>query len=100
MLPAIACEICSSDGCGVFASRATAAMICPLWQYPHCGTCSAIHACCTACRPFEDKPSIVVMFLPVTCETGVEQERTGSPTTWTVMAEFGTGPQPNLAPLT
>ena len=26
---------------------AAAAMICPLWQYPHCGTSSAIHACCS-----------------------------------------------------
>jgi hypothetical protein len=35
------------DGFGFFASNAAALMICPDWQYPHCGTCSLSHAFCT-----------------------------------------------------
>src|SRR2546426_8397049 len=74
-------------------------MICPVWQYPHCGTSSAIQACCSGCRPFADSPSIVVMFFPATCDTGVEHERTGLPSTWTVHAPHSPAPQPNFVPV-
>src|SRR4029077_671687 len=99
MLPDIACVIWSSEGCGVLASKAAAVMICPVWQYPHCGTCSAIQACCSGCSPLEDKPSIVVMFFATACETGVEQERTGAPSTCTVHAPQRPAPQPNFVPV-
>src|SRR5205823_11401957 len=48
----IAVSMSASVGCGVFASSAAAAMICPDWQKPHCGTSSSIHARCTACARF------------------------------------------------
>src|SRR6266436_5433767 len=88
-----------SDGCGVFASSDAAAIICPLWQYPHCGTSSAIHACCNGCKPFEPSPSMVLMFLPPTCDTGVVQERVSAPSTWTLHAPHNPAPQPNFVPV-
>src|SRR5690606_11310316 len=48
MFAAMSLSICSSVGFGTRASSAVARMICPAWQYPHCGTSSSIHACCTA----------------------------------------------------
>src|ERR1700681_527973 len=74
-------------------------MICPVWQYPHCGTSSAIQACCSTCSPLAPRPSIVVTFLPTTCETGVEQERIALPSTWTVQAPHNPAPHPNLVPV-
>jgi hypothetical protein len=41
----------------------------------------------------------VVMFFPETCDTGVEQERTGDPSTWTVQAPQSPAPQPNFVPV-
>ena len=35
------------SGSGLLSSSAAIAMIIPDWQYPHCGTCSSIHARCT-----------------------------------------------------
>src|ERR1700756_2799140 len=84
--------ICSSLGLGVLASSAAAAMICPLWQYPHCGTSSAIHATCSGCWLLGERPSIVVMLLPATCETGVEHERVEAPSTCTVQAPHNPAP--------
>jgi hypothetical protein len=43
-------------------------MICPDWQYPHCGTSSSIHASCTGCVPSADSPSMVVIGLPATAD--------------------------------
>src|SRR5580698_10755916 len=78
-------------------------MICPVWQYPHCGTSSAIHACCNACpsklSPLAPSPSIVVTPLPATCDTGVEQERIGLPSTCTVQAPHSPAPHPNFVPV-
>src|SRR5947207_13010988 len=39
------------------------------------------------------------MFFPATCDTGVEQERTGLPSTWTVHAPHSPAPQPNFVPV-
>ena len=78
-VPTIAASICSSLGLGVFASRAAADMICPVWQYPHCGTCSAIHALWTGCVLSADSPSMVVIFFAPTDDTGVWHARTAAP---------------------
>src|SRR5438876_11472686 len=91
--------ISASVGCGVFVNSADAAMICPLWQYPHCGTSSAIHAFCNACNPFAPRPSMVVMFLPAACETGMVHERVSAPLIWTLHAPQYPAPQPNLVPV-
>lgn len=42
---------------------------------------------------------MVVTFLPETCETGIEHERTGDPSTWTVHAPQRPAPQPNFVPV-
>src|SRR5579864_2577818 len=42
---------------------------------------------------------IVVTFLLATCETGVEQERIGLPSTCTVQAPHSPAPQPNFVPV-
>src|SRR5579863_1370187 len=42
---------------------------------------------------------MVVIFFAVACETGVEQERTGAPSTWTVHAPHRPAPQPNFVPV-
>ena len=41
---------------------------------------------------------MVVMFFPATPDTGVEQARTGSPSTSTVQAPHSAMPQPNFVP--
>src|SRR3981081_1416056 len=74
-------------------------MIWPVWQYPHCGTSSAIHACCNTCRPLAPRPSMVVMFFPETCDTGVEHERIGAPSTCTVQAPHKPARHPNFVPV-
>ena len=51
----------------------------PGWQIPHCGTCSAIQAACSAeSRPFSVNPSMVDTLAPSTLEAGTEHERTAS----------------------
>src|SRR5437762_5570342 len=95
----IAVSMSASVGCGVFASSAAAAMICPDWQYPHCGTSSSIHARCTACARFLERPSIVVTRLPATAATGSTQVRVATPSRWTVQAPHCAMPQPNLVPV-
>src|SRR5258708_27604898 len=42
---------------------------------------------------------MVVTFLPATAESGMEQERTGSPSRCTVQAPHWAIPQPNLVPV-
>lgn len=74
-------------------------MSCPDWQYPHCGTCSAIHACCKTWLRSGDKPSIVVIFCPAAADTGSEHERTGAPFRCTVQAPHCAIPHPNLVPV-
>src|SRR5262252_2541760 len=39
------------------------------------------------------------MFLPVTCDTGVEHDRVALPSTCTVQAPHSPAPQPNLVPV-
>src|SRR5437879_10779504 len=39
------------------------------------------------------------MFFPATCDTGIEHERTGLPSTWTVHAPHSPAPQPNFVPV-
>jgi hypothetical protein len=46
-----------------------------------------------------DKPSIVVTFLLPTDETGIEHDRTGAPSKWTVHAPHCAIPQPNFVPV-
>src|ERR1700730_11400978 len=62
MFPLMASSISASVGLGFFASSAAADMICPDWQYPHCGTSSSIQAFCTGCDASTESPSIVVIF--------------------------------------
>src|SRR2546426_133107 len=95
----IAVSMSASEGCGFFASSAAAAMIWPDWQYPHCGTSSSIHARCTACARFLERPSIVVTRLPATAATGSTQVRVATPSRWTVQAPHWAMPQPNLVPV-
>src|SRR5689334_17085935 len=92
-------SICSSLGFAVLASNAAADMICPGWQYPHCGTCSAIHAFCTGCELSADSPSMVVIFFDPTAETAVWHERTAWPSRCTVQAPHSPIPQPYLVPV-
>src|SRR5579885_679517 len=99
MLPLMKSSISASLGCGFFASSATADMICPDWQYPHCGTSSSIQACCTGCNPFAESPSIVVTCFPETEEMGVMHERVASPLMCTVHAPQSAIPQPNFVPV-
>src|SRR3984885_6459854 len=47
MLPSMPSMICWRVGRGFDLRSAAACMICPDWQYPHCGTCSAIQATCS-----------------------------------------------------
>src|SRR5712692_1605533 len=99
MLPLMKSSISESVGLGFLASSATADMICPDWQYPHCGTSSAIHACWTGWLPSADKPSMVVTFFPATLEMAVWQERAASPLMCTVQAPHKPAPQPNFVPV-
>src|SRR6266511_3848963 len=95
----IAASMSASDGCGVFASSAAAAMIWPDWQYPHCGTSSAIHACCTGCARFRERPSMVVTRFPATAATGSTQVRVATPSRCTVQAPHCAIPHPNFVPV-
>src|SRR5581483_1295823 len=95
----IARSISASVGCGISLRSAAADMIMPDWQYPHCGTCSAIQARCSRCRPFFAKPSIVVIDFPFATATGSEQERTAPPSRCTVHAPQAATPQPNFVPV-
>src|SRR5216684_1717663 len=99
MLPLMKSSISESVGLGFLASSATADMICPDWQYPHCGTSSAIHACWTGWLPSADKPSMVVTFFPATLEMAVWQERAASPLLCTVHAPHKPAPHPNFVPV-
>src|SRR5258705_258481 len=84
MFPLMASSMSASVGLAFFASSATADMIWPDWQYPHCGTSSSIQPFCTGCDASSESPSMVVIFFPATLETGVMHERVASPLTCTV----------------
>src|SRR5215469_17613752 len=92
-------SISASVGDGWSLRNAATAMICPDWQYPHCGTSSAIHACCTGCLPSGDSPSMVVMLAPSTLAIGTEQDRIGWPLMWTVQAPHCAMPHPYFVPV-
>src|SRR6266545_779770 len=49
--------------------------------------------------PSGDRPSIVVMDMPSTIDSGVMQERMGLPSTCTVQAPQAATPQPNFVPV-
>src|SRR5437762_9536012 len=78
----------------------------PFWQYPHCGTCTSIHACCNGCsaglaaavpRSFAQRagrPSSVVIALPLTAATGVTQLLISLPSSSTEQAPHCARPQP------
>ena len=76
-----------------------ACMICPGWQYPHCGTLTDSQAFCTGCEPCAEMPSIVVMSAPSILPIGVEQDRTAFPFSRTVHAPQSAMPQPNFVPV-
>src|SRR5450755_1560922 len=95
----MASSISASVGAACFVSSATADMICPGWQYPHCGTLISIHACCTGWLASLESPSMVVIFFPATVETGVTQDRAAAPSMCTVHAPQSAIPQPNLVPV-
>src|SRR5690348_17681406 len=85
-------------------------MIIPFWQYPHCGTCTSSHACCTGCSftvaPVVPRcaahkagsPSSVVTDLPLTAATGVTQLRISFPSRSTEQAPHCANPQPKREP--
>src|SRR5690606_31767756 len=97
-LAAMRSTISSREGWGRACNKAAARMICPDWQYPHCGTCSAIHAFCKGWSPFGDRPSIVVTERPSALSSGVRQANTAAPSRCTVQAPHRPAPQPNFVP--
>ena len=99
MLPAIPSSMSSSVGFGFEDSSDTACMICPGWQYPHCGTFTSAHAFCTACGPCVEMLSIVVISRPCSFAIDLEQERTALPFSSTVHAPHNAMPQPNFVPV-
>src|SRR3978361_839049 len=88
----MASSISASVGLAVFASSDAAAINLPDWHEPHCGTSSSIHACCTGCEVSSERPSIEVTVFPATLASGVTQERTAFPLTWTVHAPHSAMP--------
>src|SRR5271166_4432642 len=100
MLPLMASSMSASVGELFRASSEAADIICPDWQYPHCGTSCAIHAACTAlpilCWP---TPSIVVILRPLALATASTHERVATPSTCTVHAPQAAIPQPYLVPV-
>src|SRR5215831_11714515 len=96
----IASSMSASVGCGFFASNADAAMICPDWQYPHCGTSTAAQAFCTGCELSRDRPSMVtILSAGLIALTGIEQERTTLPFRCTEQAPHWATPQPYFVPV-
>src|SRR5690349_1733291 len=96
----IAWSMSSSLGLGFLARSAAAAMIWPLWQYPHCGTSTSSHAFCTGCELVVDRPSMVtILSVGLIALTGSEQERMTLPLTCTEHAPHCATPQPYLVPV-
>src|SRR5258705_10537040 len=99
MLVLMCSNISSRVGFGFCLSKSAALMIWPDWQYPHCGTRSAIHAFCTGWLESAERPSIVVMDLPAISDTWVWQENARLPSMCTMHAPHSPAPQPNLVPV-
>src|SRR5215475_833869 len=99
MLALICATICARVGLGFCLSRSAALMICPDWQYPHCGTCSASQAFCSGCDESADNPSIVVTDLPAISDIWVWHENARLPSMCTMQAPHRPVPQPNLVPV-
>src|SRR5262249_7217184 len=74
-------------------------MICPDWQSPHCGTCSASQAFCSGCDESADNPSMVVTDLPAISDIWVWHENARLPSICTIQAPHRPVPQPNLVPV-
>src|SRR5687768_13835418 len=83
--PVIAELMSASVGFGLLCKSAAADIICPAWQYPHCGTSTSIQAFCNGCDPSADSPSIVFMSA-LTLEICVWHARTALPPMCTVQA--------------
>ena len=76
--PSSAERTSSSVGFGFSVNNATALMIIPLVQYPHCATCSLMKAACTGCgADIEPSPSRVVTDLPFACAIVSKHDRVG-----------------------
>src|SRR6266567_7343387 len=99
MLPAITESMSSSEGLGLDESNDTACIICPGWQYPHCGTFTSAHAFCTTCGPLLEIDSMVVISSPSRVLIGLEHDRIAFPFCSTVQAPHKAMPQPNLVPV-
>src|SRR5215475_14696134 len=87
------------DGFGFLASSSAAFMICPDWQYPHCGTSSITHAFCNGWEDVGDRPSMVSTVLPATEPKSIWHERCAVPSMWMVQAPQAPAPQPYLVPV-
>ena len=86
MLPVSASSMSSSVGLGISLSSTAALIICPDWQYPHCGTSISSQARCKGWLRSGESPSIVVTSFPAARVTGATHERTAWPSIWTVHA--------------
>src|SRR6478752_1966388 len=75
-------------------------MICPDWQYPHCGTSSSAQARCTGCELESERPSMVTI-RAVGCRspTRIEQDLVTAPSRCTEQAPHCAIPQPYLVPV-
>src|SRR5438445_5850766 len=86
ILPVSAWSISSSVGLGISLSSTAALIICPDWQYPHCGTSISSQARCKGWLRSGESPSIVVTSFPAARVTGATHERNAWPSIWTVQA--------------
>src|SRR6202022_3370128 len=100
IFPPIDSSMLVSVGGGVLLSKATALMICPLWQYPHWTTSSDTQAAWTA-RPTKSwpTPSMVRMGRLSIRDTGTTHDRVATPARCTVQAPQEAIPQPYLVPV-
>src|SRR6266704_2263292 len=99
ILPVSASSMSSSVGLGISLRSTAALIICPDWQYPHCGTSISIQARCNGWLRSGESPSIVVISFPAARVTGATHERTAWPSIWTVHAPHCAMPQPYLVPV-
>src|ERR1041385_280920 len=95
MLPSMSASV----GLGFPFNKEIACMICPDWQYPHCGTLNSIHFCCTGCSPFLEIASMVVISAPPTLLMLVTHDRIALPSRCTVQVPHSAMPQPNFVPV-
>ena len=86
MLPVSAWSMSSSVGLGISLRSTAALIICPDWQYPHCGTSISSQARCRGWLRSGERPSIVVTSFPAARVTGATHERNAWPSIWTVQA--------------